>query len=160
MSRDHRACAADALLSLRAWPRAVLSGLDPGRSLPKRDTLSGPHPRSPGIAMPGQRGSEQRRRKHIVHVRMDDGELRALDNLIGDCGWSRAAFIRALIATRGDIRIFEVAPLVAALSRIGGNLNQIARQANRNGQIDDAQYLRHALDELIACIRNLEDLTL
>ncbi|WP_375188645.1 plasmid mobilization protein [Sphingobium yanoikuyae] len=110
--------------------------------------------------MPGQRGSEQRRRKHIVHVRMDDGELHALDNLIGDCGWSRAAFIRALIATRGDIRIFEVAPLVAALSKIGGNLNQIARQVNRNGQIDDAQYLRHALDELVACIRNLEDLTL
>jgi hypothetical protein len=108
--------------------------------------------------MPGQRGSEQRRRQHIVHVRMDDSEMRALDTLIDTCGWSRAAFIRALIATRGDIRVFEIAPLVAALSRIGSNLNQIARQANRNGQIDDAQYLQDVLRKLVDCIGTIEDI--
>ena len=110
--------------------------------------------------MPGQRGSERRRRNHIVHVRMDGMELQALDILIGDCGWSRAAFIRALIATRGEIKVFEIAPLMAALSKIGANLNQIARQANRNGQIDDSAYVRHALDQLVACVRNIEDLAL
>lgn len=110
--------------------------------------------------MPGQRGSEKRRRNHIVHVRMDHMELHALDILIGDCGWSRAAFIRALIATRGEIKVFEIAPVMAALSKIGANLNQIARQANRNGQIDDAECLRHALDQLVECVRNIEDLAL
>lgn len=110
--------------------------------------------------MPGQRGSETRRRRHIVHVRMDDAELRGLDRLMADCGWSRAAFIREMIATSGDIRIFEVAPLVAALSRIGGNLNQLARHANRSRTIADPHGLEQALGELVACIRQVEALTI
>lgn len=110
--------------------------------------------------MPGQRGSETRRRQHIVAVRMDDAERRGLDILIGDCGWSRAAFIRALIATSGDIRVFEVAPLVAALSKIGSNLNQLARHANLVGQIEDSRSLAQALGELVARLQQVEDLTL
>lgn len=44
---------------------------------------------------------------------------------------------------------------VAALGRIGNNLNQLARLANTTGRLDHSQHLEAVLNELLDAIRRL-----
>lgn len=103
--------------------------------------------------MPGQRGSETRLRNHIVLVRMHDKELDHLDQLIGNSGWSRAHFIRMLVKLGGKIRELDTGPLVAELGKVGSNLNQLARHANRHDGTLLRRDIEQALEQLDRVLR-------
>lgn len=104
--------------------------------------------------MPGQQGSETRIRTHIVQVRMDDGELARLDMLADTSGATRAETLRRL-TYRTTIQAWDTDRLVTALSRIGNNLNQLARVANSTGELRDAEGLRRSLAQLADVVRDI-----
>jgi len=106
--------------------------------------------------MPGQRGSEKRNRENIIRVRMSEAELDALDRKRGS--WSRARFIREAITLSGKETVIESAPILAQLSKVGGNINQIARQLNRQEPGIDQALLQQQLRNLAAVIQHLQAL--
>jgi hypothetical protein len=106
--------------------------------------------------MPGQSGSENRLRQHVVQVRMHDDELAHLDRLIGDSSWTRPHFIRTLIKLGGELREIDTGPLVAELGKVGSNLNQLARHANRH----DGELLSDNIQQALAMLdRVLRDIS-
>ncbi|MEI7605865.1 MAG: plasmid mobilization relaxosome protein MobC [Rhodospirillaceae bacterium] len=93
-------------------------------------------------------GSEERRRKHQVNVRLNDEERNALERLAAERGLSLADFTRSVLLERvpvgvsvrrriphhadkplSDLSVFATAWL-AELGKTGSNVNQLAHQAN------------------------------
>lgn len=71
-------------------------------------------------------------REHFVNIRMDDEEIRLLDNFRKDTALSRSSYMR--VAALGSPP--RIIPSInreqwVALSRVGSNLNQLAAAANR-----------------------------
>ncbi len=99
-----------------------------------------------------------RRRKHRITIRLDDGEY---DNL---CGWSTAAglsmnaYLRELIDGFRPMAFppAEYREILEELRRIGVNLNQIAAHANAHGFMDERVYRREA-DRLWRVIGELSE---
>ncbi|MCW2411799.1 hypothetical protein M2345_001558 [Sphingobium sp. B8D3D] len=87
---------------------------------------------------------------------MSDAELEALDRKRG--AWSRAHFIRKAITLSGKETVVETAPILAQLSKVGGNINQIARQLNRQELGIDQTMLQLQLRNLAAVIEHLQAL--
>jgi hypothetical protein len=106
-------------------PAGLLSPLHP-------DTKTGP-----GEARP-RTGSEKRQRKHVRATRLDDDELRKLEDRAGAAGQSVGAYMRACSVETAGPRARRRAPADrellartnAELNRVGNNLNQIARALN------------------------------
>lgn len=79
------------------------------------------------------------RRNHELKIRMNDTEFAAAKQAAEAAGLSMAEVIRMSV---GKVRTWtledrEGLRMVALeLAKIGNNLNQIARQANRNGFVD------------------------
>ena len=91
---------------------------------------------------------EKRKRDKTVVVRLYDEELAALNRDVAKTGCSREQFLRL---TMMMYRPREKPPADCAgglkeLSRIGTNLNQIARKANASGAIDAEDYWRNSAE--------------
>ena len=97
-------------------------------------------PQSPPQGKP-RSGSEKRRRAGAVSVRLLPDERAALAAKAGNAGLSAGAYLRAAglgdagpRAQRGvSMNAALLAQAVAALNKVGGNLNQIARTLNAAG---------------------------
>ncbi len=100
-------------------------------------------------------GSEQRKRQHVVRMRLDDDEVAALEARAGETGLTVGAFLRTCALETAGPRARRRAPVDrellahtnADLNRVGNNLNQIARALNR-GQDDAPTVIDAATDEL------------
>lgn len=85
-------------------------------------------------------------RNHRLHVRLTSAEQAALSMAAQQCGMSMSDFVRArVLGYRLQSRSEPAAGyqameprLFAHLSRVGNNLNQIARAFNERGQLDQA----------------------
>jgi len=84
-----------------------------------------------------------------IIVRLNADEHRRLKRHAQKCGYSQAAYIRALLdrsvpKEKPDDRFYEVMRQLAAL---GNSMNQIARKANALGLLD-APYYRQQAEQL------------
>ena len=84
-------------------------------------------------------------RTNLVKVRFSDDELARLDELRST--ETRARYLRQkAIATTG---VNDIDPIAALqLSRIGNNINQIAKKLNEGGRITDNEALLKELKDL------------
>ena len=87
-------------------------------------------------------------RSNRIVFRLSDAELTALNREVSKTSFSREEYLR--IVTK-MIRPKERPPadfalVLRELSRIGNNLNQIARKANESGNIDEKEYRRNAAE--------------
>ncbi|MEO1968421.1 MAG: plasmid mobilization relaxosome protein MobC [Sphingomonadaceae bacterium] len=100
--------------------------------------------------MPGQTGSETRQRTVVRSTRWSETEFAQLQSIAVASGCSEAEVLRRLVA-RADKHILITRDLVVAVSRLGSNLNQIARHLNRGGLVDPDELLV-AYTELLSLI--------
>ncbi len=98
--------------------------------------------------MPGQTGSENRRRQIVRSTRWDEAEFDQLQKIAAHSGCSEAELLRRLV-NRATSQILISRELVASVNRLGVNINQIARRSNAGGKVDR--------DELQAAYRALLD---
>ena len=86
-------------------------------------------------------GTENRRRRHHIDVRCDDTELAAIEAGAARAEMTTAAWLRHLATgtvgprARRPLRRIDadrvlLAQVLAALGRVGSNINQLAYQAN------------------------------
>ncbi|MBE7638246.1 plasmid mobilization relaxosome protein MobC [Sneathiella sp. P13V-1] len=85
------------------------------------------------------------KKEHRFEVRMSAGDLRKLDVQATAAGMTRSEFVRLLLANsvvhpRGELHALKV-----ELTRIGVNLNQLARASNRHQERTDAADILHLL---------------
>lgn len=101
--------------------------------------------------MPGQSGSENRRRQIVRSTRWDDTEFARLQAIAAYSGCSEAEVLRRLVkrATRHLVLSRE---LVVEVKRLGGNINQIARRLNSGAAVDPAE-LTDAYRALLAAVK-------
>ena len=94
-------------------------------------------------------------RKHRIEVWLSDMELADLEKLTEQTAASRADIIRALIGKRRIKRLSvpEVSrSTYVELGKIGGNINQLAKGANRYGYADQGRDLDE-LHQIIQAVR-------
>lgn len=99
-------------------------------------------------------GSDKRKRPHILRVRLSDTELAALTQRAEAVNRTVAAYVRD-VALGQSPRTRDTMALVAALSRVGNNLNQLAKRAHQTGHVPAAEALDPLLDEVRALIEGL-----
>ncbi len=84
-------------------------------------------------------------RTNLVKVRLSDNELARLDGLRSTTPRSR--FLRQ--TTLSETGVNDIDPIaVIQLSRIGNNINQIAKKLNEGGRITDNKALLKELENL------------
>lgn len=98
-------------------------------------------------------GTEKRKRNKIILVRLTDEEHAKLVELAASHERTVAAYVRQ-VALNEAPKTRETLAIIAQLSRIGNNLNQIARVANSGGDVR-ADILAEALKELSEVIETL-----
>lgn len=77
-----------------------------------------------------------RKRNHVVSFHLNAKELKHLETLTEQSGWTREEFLRALL-TGAQIRAKPCAHHRELMHKVGGlcnNANQLAHVANRTGQ--------------------------
>jgi hypothetical protein len=116
--------------------------------------------------MPGKLNPADKHDKRIT-VRLTADEYRNIEEEAGRCRLPTAVYARHLILGRQvtftnpivlDARGIE--PAIAALGRIGNNVNQIARWLNRHASMDDALRAEASstFKEVASCARLLTEL--
>jgi len=96
-------------------------------------------------------------KREVVSVRMSPDERRAVAERADLCGQCLSTYMRKVALgsiPRARPRRIEQ-KTVYQLGRIGNNLNQLTRVANRTGQLDTAYRLRQLLAEITEAIRKL-----
>ena len=85
------------------------------------------------------------KREKWIKLRVSEAEILVLDTLIKRAGMKPSKFMRhkifgtpARLARRAQPMPREIAAVIAQLSKIGNNLNQIAKKANAGHGIDGA----------------------
>jgi Bacterial mobilisation protein (MobC) len=94
-----------------------------------------------------------------ARVRLD--ELHRIEQLARDANKSLSDYVRDTALTARIIikRYRRVEPIILnELSRIGNNLNQIARVCNTTGESRRAQHIEDYLDELRPVLKRLHEL--
>lgn len=99
-------------------------------------------------------GSDKRQRPNILRVRLSDAELAALTQRAEASNRTVAAYVRD-VALGQSPRSRDNAALVAALSRVGNNLNQLAKRAHQTGHVPAAEVLAPLLDEVRAALEGV-----
>ncbi len=99
--------------------------------------------------MPGQTGSENRRRQIVRSTRWDEQEFAQLQAIATYSGCSEAEVLRRLVR-RANKQIVISRELVRAVGQLGNNVNQIARRMNSNEQVRSDQLLEAYRDLLHA----------
>ena len=111
-------------------------------------------------------GSQKRQRNRNISVPVDGAEFLSIESKSRTAGLSRAAFIRACAlgspgprAKRSpSIEIEGLAHAVAALNKVGSNLNQIARILNASGSVSLAHASFAALAETRTAVVRILDI--
>jgi hypothetical protein len=109
---------------------------------------------------------ENRQRNNKTDTRWDDDEYAALTGKAQETGLSRNAYIRAaVLGTPGPrarrsppVNAEALARATAALNKVGGNLNQIARVHNAGGSSVTAQECSATLAEVRAALTCILDI--
>ena len=97
-----------------------------------------------------QKAAGDKRTLHMPPVRMTAAELALLEEQASATGLSVSEYARQRLLT-GQVKTArpkESASILVELSRVGNNLNQIARQLNR-GRAHDPHHLDYVLGELV-----------
>ena len=97
--------------------------------------------------MQNQKKYEQNRnRKNQVILRLNDAELKRLDEWSAAAKMSRNNYIRQLIAGFQPVEFppVEYKQVIDELQHIGINMNQLATKAHSLGFIDEPEYRRNA----------------
>lgn len=114
-----------------------------------------------------RRGTEKRKRTSVLTWRVSEDERKAVNRLLESTGLSLSALVRnALLQTpppRASRRVTvdheAVARVLAALGKIGSNINQLAKQANMGRPELNIEELKMALRDLaelrLACLQAL-----
>ncbi len=87
-----------------------------------------------------------RKRSHVVSFHLNAKELKHLDTLTGQSGWTREEFLRSLL-TGVQVRARPCAHHRELMHMVGGlcnNANQLAHVANRTGQAS-----QQSIDEML-----------
>ncbi|WP_343501953.1 plasmid mobilization protein [Alloyangia pacifica] len=96
-----------------------------------------------------------------MEIRLSDDERAQIEDRARANGVTFSRFLRhaALDLDLPPRRVNIEAETVAALNRVGGNLNQIAKAANRSGRLDPDQQrqLARAIDRVAAAVARLTD---
>lgn len=87
-----------------------------------------------------------RKRNHVVPLRLNAKELKHLDGLTAQSGWTREEFLRSLIMgaqvrARPCVHHRELMHMAGGLCN---NANQLAHVANRTGQVS-----QQSIDEML-----------
>ena len=94
------------------------------------------------------------RRTRSISVSVNGEELSVIEQKAGKAGMSTSVYVRqAALGTKLSARVND--RVYAALGRIGGNLNQLARIANRTRRLPMERYLRDAVEEVLEMRRRL-----
>jgi len=104
-------------------------------------------------------GSQKRQRNRLFNVGMTEAEYAEAETRARAAGLSKAAYGRACILGNKGPRAKRAPPLnrvalgeaIAALNRVGNNLNQIAHHLNAGGHPDRAA-IAQSNDKLDACL--------
>ena len=97
--------------------------------------------------MQNQKKYEQNRnRKNQVILRLNDAELKRLDEWSAAANMSRSNYIRQLIAGFQPVAFppVDYRQVIDELQHIGINMNQLATKAHSLGFIDEPEYRRNA----------------
>ena len=97
--------------------------------------------------MQNQKKYEQNRnRKNQVILRLNDAELKRLDEWSAAANMSRSNYIRQLIAGFQPVEFppVEYRQVIDELQHIGINMNQLAAKAHSLGFIDEPEYRQNA----------------
>lgn len=105
--------------------------------------------------MPGQPGSENRRRQVVRTTRWDEAEFAQLQEIAIYSGCSEAEALRRLVK-RAAKNIVISRELIAAVNKLGVNINQIARRLNAGHHIDakELQDAHRALLDAVTIARS------
>jgi hypothetical protein len=87
--------------------------------------------------MPGQPGSETRRRQIVRSTRWNEDEFAQLRAIAGASNCSEAEVLRRLVK-RAAKNILISRDLVTQVTRLGTNINQIAKRLNAGSAVDAA----------------------
>jgi hypothetical protein len=87
--------------------------------------------------MPGQPGSENRQRQVVRSTRWTEAEFAQLKEVAAESGCTEAELLRRLVK-RANKNILITRELVTQVTRLGTNVNQIARRLNAGGAIAPA----------------------
>lgn len=101
--------------------------------------------------MPGQTGSENRRRQIVRSTRWDDAEFAELVSIAAYSQCSEAEALRRLV-NRATKQILVSRELVSEVKRLGNNVNQIARRLNAGDPVS-ASELTNAYRALLLAVR-------
>ena len=90
--------------------------------------------------------AQGRKRQHKVEVRLNDIEYEKLKNDIVKMNTTISDYLRKLII---GVRLkakpgYEFYEVMKQMTKIGVNLNQIARKANQTNEINREEYIRQA----------------
>lgn len=93
-------------------------------------------------------------------VRLSTADKKKLDQMADRCGISSAGVIRNLIRKNRlpPPMSMEMKEAIFQLSRIGNNLNQLARAANTTGNVPAEREFKNDLEDLKAILRKISDL--
>ena len=91
------------------------------------------------------------KRTYDFHIRMNEKEMSALNEMVRRAGMSREKFVRKIIA---GSKVYEAPPvdffnLLREVSRLGSNIEQILKRANVSGYVDTSRLVK-SIDELDA----------
>lgn len=100
--------------------------------------------------MPGRTGSENRYRNHVRTTRWSDQELEYLQQLADYSGCSIPELLRRLVC-RANRQIVISRDLVYQVTRVGTNVNQIAKQLNSAYPVSGEE-LKAAYQQLLAAV--------
>ncbi len=88
--------------------------------------------------MPGQPGSENRRRQIVRSTRWDVAEFALLQQIATVSGCSEAEVLRRLVM-RASKQILISSQLVAMVGKLGGDMNKIASRLNAENGVDPTE---------------------
>ena len=100
--------------------------------------------------MPGQSGSETRFRNHVRSTRWSDQEFEYLQKLAAYSGCSEPELLRRLVV-RADRQIIISRDLVNQVTKLGTNVNQIAKKLNSEQPVS-ADELTAAYQQLLKAV--------
>lgn len=100
--------------------------------------------------MPGQTGSETRFRNHVRTTRWSDQEFEYLQQLAEYSGCSQPELLRRLVV-RANRQIVLSRDLVNQVTKLGTNVNQIAKQLNSGYPVSPDE-LQAAYQQLLQAV--------
>lgn len=77
------------------------------------------------------------KKKNLVTFRLEECDEINLKESALQCGLTTSEYIRKCIKQEPVVKVYQPAELLQQISRIGNNINQIARHANITGNVSE-----------------------